>query len=147
MLRCKKCNSNRTTKSGMVNDKQRYFCKDCGYHFTEGDGRVNEQVVIKKALCVVMHSLGKASYRTLAKIFNTSPSLTYRWVAEYGWKQPNPQTTGTIKRMKIEELRSFIKTQEKNFKASKPLAVTTGELWPGFSAIVIMQPLDDSKTK
>ena len=37
---CKRCQSEKSTKAGKMNCKQRYRCKDCGYHFTSEDGRV-----------------------------------------------------------------------------------------------------------
>ena len=147
MLKCKNCNSSQVTKSGKVNSKQRYYCKECGCHFTEGDGRTNEQVAIKKALCVILHASGKASYRTLAKLFNTSPSLTYRWIVGAGCNQVNKETKGEIKHMKFDDIWKYIKTKETHFEPSKSLAVTVGELWPGYSAVVILQQMTSSKSK
>ena len=56
---CKKCGSSKNIKSGKVNDKQRYECKECGCHFMEGEARTNEKIKAKKALCVLLYSLGK----------------------------------------------------------------------------------------
>ena len=53
---CKKCGSSKNIKSGKVNDKQRYECKECGCHFMEGDARTNEKIKAKKALCVLLYS-------------------------------------------------------------------------------------------
>ncbi|MCL2706949.1 MAG: hypothetical protein FWE97_02115 [Dehalococcoidia bacterium] len=147
MPRCKKCNSDRVTKSGKANGKQRFYCKGCGCHFTDGDGRTNERVTIKKAMCVVLHTLGKASFRTLARVFNTSPSLTYRWVDEAGCKSHSHDIKGTTKQMTFDELCKFIKTTEASFDTSKPLTVASGELWQGYPAIVILQQSADSKVK
>ncbi|MCL1885589.1 MAG: hypothetical protein FWF98_02330 [Dehalococcoidia bacterium] len=147
MLKCKNCNSTQITKSGKVNNKQRYHCKVCDCHFTEGDGRTNERVAIKKALCVILHASGKASYRMLAKIFDTSPSLTYRWIAEAGCQQPNNETHGGIKHMEFDKLSDYIKTKESSFDSTKPLAVAAGELWPGYSAIVLLQHINGSKIR
>ena len=146
VLKCKNCNSTQITKSGKANSKQRYHCKGCGCHFTDGDGRTNERVTIKKAMCVAIHSLGKASFRTLAKIFNTSPSLTYRWIVEAGCK-PSQGTKGEIKQMEFAEISSYIKTKEASFDVAKPFTVAAGELWQGYSAIVILQHSDDVKKR
>ena len=147
MIRCKNCNSELMIKSGKVNGKQRYCCKECGYHFTQGDGRTNERIAAKKAMCVILYSLGKASFRMLAKIFNTSPSLTYRWIIEAGAKLPEQEICGDIKQMEFDEMWHFIKNKKTNFGLSRLLTVAYGELWPGYSVTVILQPLVDSVIK
>ena len=147
MPKCKNCNLEKIIKSGKVNGKQRYKCKDCGYHFVEGDGRTNEKIAAKKAMCVVLYSLGKASFRMLAKIFDTSPSLVYRWILEAGCKLPNQEISGDITQMEFDEMWHFIKRKKTNFGSSKPLTVAAGELWPGYLAVVMLQPSDDSTIK
>ena len=147
MVTCKNCKSKRNIKSGIVNGKQRYRCKDCSYSFTEGDSRTNERIAAKKALCVILYSLGKASFRMLAKIFNTSPSLTYRWITEAGAKLSDQEISGDIKHMEFDEMWHFIKSKKTNFGSLKPLTVAHGELWPGCSAVVILQLSEDSMTK
>jgi len=44
----------------IVSDKQRDHCKDCQYNFREGDGRTNEKIVAKKALCILLYGMAKA---------------------------------------------------------------------------------------
>ncbi|MDR3349881.1 MAG: hypothetical protein LBO03_09870, partial [Acidaminococcales bacterium] len=62
MVPCKNCKSESTVKNGIVREKQRYRCNKCGYNFVEGDDRTNEKIAAKKAMCVLLHSLGKASF-------------------------------------------------------------------------------------
>jgi hypothetical protein len=45
-------------------------------------------------MCVLLYSLGKASFNMLAKLFDTWPSLTYRWITEAGAKIPAAQIPG-----------------------------------------------------
>ena len=147
MPKCKNCKAERNVKSGKVNGKQRYKCKECGLHFTEGDGRTNDKIIAKKAMCVILYSLGKASYRMLAKIFNTHPSLIYRWIMEAGCSLPEPDVSGDIQHMEFDEMWHFIKSKKTSCGSSKPLTVAAGELWPGYSAIVILQPSGDFTKK
>ena len=147
MPNCKSCNAERVIKSGKVNEKQRYKCKECGYHFTEGDRRTNERIAAKKAMCVILYSLGKASFRMLAKIFNTYPSLTYRWIVEAGCKLPKQEIPGDITEIEFDEMWHFIRQKKTNFGSSRPLIAAAGELWPGHSAVVILQPSNGSMTK
>ena len=147
MSQCKNCQSVKVIKRGMARGKQRYKCKECGYHFVEGDARTNEKIAAKKAMCVILYSLGKGSFRMLAKIFNTSPSLTYRWIVEAGCKLPDQEVPGDITQMEFDEMWHFIKSKKTNFGSSRPLTVAAGEPWPGCSAAVILQPSSDSTTK
>ena len=144
---CKNCQHETVIKRGKARGKQRYKCKECGYHFVEGDARTNEKIAAKKAMCVILYSLGKASFRMLAKIFNTSPSLVYRWIVEAGCKLPEPEVYSEIKHMEFDEMWHFIKSKKTNFGSSRPLTVAAGEPWPGCSVVVILQPSDDYTTK
>jgi transposase len=147
MPRCKNCNAERVIKSGKVNGKQRYHCKECGYNFVEGDARTNERIAAKKAMCVIFYSLGKGSINMLAKIFNTWPSLVYRWIVEAGAKLPEQEVSGEIKQMGFDEMWHFVGNKKTSFGSSRPLTVAVGELWPGCSAVVILQPSSDSTTR
>ena len=62
MSQCKRCQSDKTIKNGTVRGKARHRCKDCGYNFIQGDERIKEDLVIKKALAIILYSLGKASF-------------------------------------------------------------------------------------
>ena len=83
----------------------------------------------------------------LAKIFNTSPSLTYRWVVEAGRRLPEQEIPGDIMQMEFDEMWHFVKSKKTSFGSSRPLTVAAGELWPGCSVVVILQPSSDSITK
>lgn len=110
MPNCKNCQSMLCVKNGMIREKQRYRCKSCGYNFVEGDTRTSEAIIAKKAMCVIFYSLGKASYNMLAKIFNTWPSLVYRWIKEAGLNTQEPHISMTIKEMEFDEMWHFIVT-------------------------------------
>ena len=147
MVECKKCKFKNVVKNGTTRVKQRYKCKECGYNFVVGDNRTNERTAAKKAMCVVFYSLGKASYNMLAHIFDTWPSLVYRWIVEAGARLPEQEISGEIEEMEFDEMWHFIGSKKTSFGSSKPLTVAHGELWPGYSAIVILQRSDDSTKK
>ena len=132
MLLCKNCKSDRIVKNGIVRGKQRYKCKICTYNFVIGDARSNERIAAKKAMCVILYSLSKGSFNMLAKIFNTWPSLIYRWIVEAGAKLPEQTISGEIKEVEFDELWHFIQSKKTNFGSSKQLIVADGKLWPGF---------------
>ena len=147
MLECKNCKSSKIVKNGVVRGKQRYYCKECGYNFVDGDDRTNDKLAAKKALAVILYSLGKASFNMLGHIFGVSRSLVYRWIVEAGSKLPETEISGTITQMEFDEMWHFVKSKKTNFGLSKQLIVAQGELWHGCSVIVILQPSSDSTTK
>jgi len=147
MVTCKRCGSDSAVKNGKVRDKARYKCKKCGLNFVEGDGRVNELLVVKKALAVILYSLGKASFNMLGKIFGHSPSLLYRWIVEEMAKLPEPAIPGDIKEMEFDEMWHFIGSKKTNSGSSKRWIVAQGELLPGWSAVVMLQRSGGSTTR
>lgn len=141
---CKKCHSERIIRNGKVRGKPRFRCKDCGYNFIEGDLRVNEDLVVKRALAVILYALGKASFGLLAKIFDVSRSLTYRWIVQAAAHLPEPVVPGDIKEMEFDELWRFIGQKKTDSGSSRRWIVAQGEPSPGLSVIVILQPSGDS---
>ena len=107
MVTCKKCLSEKTVKNGMIRRKQRYVCRECDYIFTESDKRTNDRVIAKKAMCTILYSLSKASFNMLSHIFDTWPSLVYRWIVETGAKMPASEEIGEIKE-KFDEMWHFV---------------------------------------
>ena len=147
MPKCKKCGSDHTVKSGILANKQRYSCKDCGCNFREGDNRTNDKVAAKKALCILLYAIAKGSFRMMGRILGIDHTLVYRWVREFGERLPEPEVAGDIQEIEFDEVWHFIKSKKTNFGSSKPLIVAQGELWPGFSVIVMLQHSNASMTK
>jgi transposase len=147
VIQCKNCKSEKIVKNGIVREKQRYKCKDCNYNFVIGDERTNEKIAAKKAMCVLLYTLSKASYNGLARIFDTWPSLVYRWIVEAGVKLPDEAVAVDIKHMEFDEMWHFVGSKKEKYGSSKPLIVVEGELWHGFSAVVILKPSNDSMAK
>ncbi|PKP59846.1 MAG: hypothetical protein CVT88_04495 [Candidatus Altiarchaeales archaeon HGW-Altiarchaeales-1] len=75
---CKKCGSSECIKHGKSDNKQRYLCKSCGCNFVLGDARkkVSEE---DKALAVSLYLSGKASCRSITKLFNTDFRKVFKY--------------------------------------------------------------------
>lgn len=147
MIPCKRCASQATVKNGMVRGQQRYRCKACGCNFIQGDRRVDDSLVIKKALAVILYSLAKASFGRLGHIFGVSRSLTYRWIKAEAERLPEPEVSGDIQEMEFDEMWHFIGSKKTKFGSSRPWIVAHGEPWPGWSVIVMLQPFSASTTR
>ena len=82
MVECKRCGSNKVVKNGIVREKQRYLCKQCGYHFVYGDQRENSTAAVAKALCTIFKALGVNQCKTIGKYLNRDTALIHRWMNE-----------------------------------------------------------------
>jgi transposase len=147
MVICKRCGSGGAVKNGIVRGQQRYRCQTCACNFIAGDRRVNDDLAVKRALAVILYSLGKASFNMLGHIFGVSRSLTYRWIKEEAAKITLPPVSGSITEMEFDEMWHFIGSKKTKSGLSKRWIVAQGELWPGFSAIVMLPPSRGSTTR
>ena len=146
-MNCKNCQSRHIVKNGIVRNQQRYKCKECGYNFVEGDKRFKQSTKVKKALAIILYSLSRASFRFLAKLFNTNVSQTYRWIRREGDLFSEEEVSGEIQEIEIDEMWHYIQSKKTKNGSSKPWIVSEGELLPGWSVVVMLQPLKDSTKK
>jgi transposase len=139
MPTCKKCGSGEAVRNGVVAGKQRYRCKDCGCNYRAGDARTDEATAAKKAMCVLLYSMAKGSFRMLGRMFGRSHTLIYRWVREFGESLPEPEVPGGVEEIEFDEMWHFVESKKTGFGSSRPLIAAHGEPWPGCSAIVMLQ--------
>ncbi len=147
MPECKKCGAKKAVRNGIVGGKQRYRCKECGCNFRDGDERTSEKTAAKKALCILLYAMAKGSFRMLGKILKVNHTLVYRWIRAYGESLPEPQVSGEIREIEFDEMWHFLVSKKESFGSSRPLTVAQGELWPGCSAVVMLQLSDGFTTK
>ncbi|WP_339042184.1 hypothetical protein [Candidatus Lariskella endosymbiont of Hedychridium roseum] len=108
-------------------------------NFVEGDLGKKPQTAVKKALCVMLYSLGNGSFSMLCKILGHSPSIIYRWVVEAMGKTQEPVVSSDIMEMEFDEMWHFIGSKKTSFGSLRQLIVVQGEPLPGLQAIVILQ--------
>jgi len=147
MPECKKCGSENSVKNGIVGGRQRFLCKECGCNFREGDSRTNDTIMAKKALLILLYAMAKGSFRMMGRILGIDHVQVYRWIRAFGESLPEPTVSGEIRHMEFDEMWHFVGSKKTSFGSSRPLTVAQGELWPGCSAIVILQHLDGFMTK
>ena len=140
MIRYKRCNSEAIVKNGFVRGKQRYNCKDCGYNFVFGDARSKHETEMKKALSVILYSLGKASFGFLGKLFGVPRSTPYRWIKKMAEGIEEPEIASDVKEIEIDEMRHFIQSKKTKNGLSRRWIVVQGEPLPGLSAVVMLRP-------
>lgn len=83
---CPKCDSTEATKSGVINERQRFRCRQCGYHYTVAKvGREVDSYYVTKALQLYIEGV---SYREIERLLGVSHVSVMNWVKKYGVKAP-----------------------------------------------------------
>lgn len=110
-IQCPKCASYRAIKSGIINAKQRYKCKNCDYFFTvEKLGKKIDSYYVTKALQLFIEGL---SYREIERLLGVSHVSVMNWVKQYGLSRPaNSQYHPTYKVLTHQELMEYISHRE-----------------------------------
>ena len=68
------------TKDGIVNEKQRYKCKSCGYrHTVKHLGKSPD--IKRQALQLYLEGLG---FRSIGRFLNCSHVAVYNWIRAHG---------------------------------------------------------------
>jgi len=132
MVECKNCKSTNTVKNGIKRKKQRYLCKECGYNFVLGNAHRSPQKIAKKALVVLLYSLGKGSYSMLAKIFGVTNGTIHNWVVEVAKALPKVEIPPDIAEIEFDEMWHFIGKKNENYGSSKRLTASQVEWLHGY---------------
>ena len=103
---CPNCGSDKYIKSGIVNERQRYKCKSCGYFFSVNKiGKKINDYYVNKALQLYLEGL---TYREIERILGISHVSVMNWVKKYNIKRPlNSNYHPTYKILNASELSSY----------------------------------------
>ena len=77
-----------------------------------GDERRKKSTELKRITSVLLYSLGKASSRFLAKLFDVSPTTTYNWVRQTAESFGEPVVDENIKEIEIDEMWDFLQSKK-----------------------------------
>ena len=108
---CPNCNSDNYIKSGIVNKRQRYKCKSCGYFFSVNKmGKKIDDYYVNKALQLYLEGL---TYREIERILGISHVSIMNWVKKYNIKRPfNTNYHPTYKIFNASELSNYFQNTE-----------------------------------
>lgn len=123
---CPKCQSARAIKSGIVNERQRYACKDCGYHFTvQKEGKKIDPYYVTKAIQLYLEGM---SYREIERILGVSHVSVMNWVKIYGFKRPlvTANYHPTYKILSHGELAEYM-AQQNNLRGAGMIVTEVGD--------------------
>ncbi|TAD84622.1 MAG: IS1 family transposase [Bacteroidetes bacterium] len=108
---CPKCKGNNHIKSGIVKQRQRYRCKDCGYFFTVlKTGKTIDPYYVVKALQLYIEGI---TYREIERLLGVSHVSVMNWVRQYQIKRPESlDYHPTYKVLSYQELQAFLQQRD-----------------------------------
>lgn len=109
---CPKCSDQEgIVKSGIVNNKQRYLCKRCAYHFTVRKvGKKIDNYYIVKAIQLYLEGL---SLREIERVLGVSHSTISNWIKKYNIRKPGLNVYDpTYKIVTFEEMQAFLSNRD-----------------------------------
>lgn len=120
---CSKCKSPHCVKSGIVNGKQRYKCKQCNYFFRQGDKRKDKAIpssIVRFAIILYLEGNGFRKVERILKSqgFQVSHVSVIKWVKMLGEgiKQLRKESVSDAKVeiMELDEMWHFTKKNKTN---------------------------------
>lgn len=122
---CPNCSSDQIVKSGIVNKRQRFKCKQCNYFFTVNKlGKKIDDYFVNKALQLYLEGL---SYREIERILGVSHVSIMNWVKRYGIKRPqNKNYHSSYKILNSSELASYFENPN-NLKGAGVVVTELGD--------------------
>jgi transposase len=139
MIACTNCQETQTVKNGVVREKPRDKGKPCGYNFVLGDDRHSHSTEVKNALCILLSSLGKASFGFLAKLLGVSRTTPYYWRRQVASCTEEPAIAPDLREIEFDEMWHFIQSKKEKSGLLTPWIVAQGEPLPGYSVVVMLQ--------
>lgn len=110
-IACPKCQNQELIKSGVIKERQRFRCKQCGYSFTVlKEGKTIDPYYVIKALQLYIEGV---TFREIERILGVSHVSVMNWVKKYNIKAPeNTAYRPTYKVLNHKELIEFFSEKD-----------------------------------
>jgi transposase-like protein len=95
-----------------VRGEQRYQCRACGYNFLLGDERHSRATKVKKGLCIILYSLGNASFGFLAKLLGFLHTTTYYCTQQAANSTDESTIAPEIQEIEFDKIWHFIQSKK-----------------------------------
>ena len=137
-LRCKRCGSEEPVKHGLMRNKQRYRCKDCGLNFTDTPPRGKPLAL--KAAAVLLSVRGLSMNRT-AKLLGVSTPTIQAWLEQFAAasaQKPEPEGRAVV--IELDEMGPSLTESQSRSGSGQLGIVLQGRWWTGKAAGVTQSP-------
>lgn len=103
---CPKCKSSSYVKDGIVQNRQRYRCKECHYRYTVAEkSDVKSPEIRRLALEMYLEGLG---FRSIGRILRISYGTVYSWVKKWGDAVELPVSKEAVEIVELDEMHSYV---------------------------------------
>ena len=102
MAQCPKCRCTECT--GIVNKRQRYKCKQCGYRHTVQQ-RGNHPAIKRQALELYLEGLG---FRSIGRLLKWCHVAVYHWIKAFGEAAEDIRSGSAKRQVELDEMHSYI---------------------------------------
>ena len=108
---CPKCKSKNFCKDGIVQNRQRYLCKNCQYRFTvEQIGKPEK--LKRDALILYLEGLG---FRSIGRFLKVSHVSVFNWIKIFGEKVDEIRSSDKIEVVEIDEMHTYVGEKKTSF--------------------------------
>ena len=106
-MNCPKCASEKKVKSGIVKERQRYKCKECGFNYTvELKSTAKPKSMKKNALHLYLEGLG---FRSIGRFLGVSNVSVLNWIKSFGEQVTSlNEESKEIEVVELDEMHSYI---------------------------------------
>ena len=110
-MKCPKCSSGKRVKSGLIKERQRYKCKDCGCNYTvELKSTAMPKQLKKQALHLYLEGLG---LRSIGRVLGVSNVSILNWTRRFGKEVGAVHSENKeIEMVELEEMHSYIASKK-----------------------------------
>jgi transposase-like protein len=104
MIKCPKCHSEACVKDGIVQGRQRYRCKDCGYRHTVKERGLGADKK-RQALELYLEGLG---FRSIGRFLRCSHVAVYNWIKSYGAAIEEIRSSAGVEVVEMDEMHTYV---------------------------------------
>lgn len=103
---CPRCKSSKHVKDGIVQNRQRYRCKDCGFRYTVAK-KSDVKTVEERRLALEMYLEG-LGFRSIGRILRISHVTVYNWIKKWGEEVELPVRDEPVEIVELDEMHSYV---------------------------------------
>ncbi|OAV71021.1 Transposase [Bacteroidales bacterium Barb4] len=104
---CPKCDSSHKSKDGVVSGRQRYLCRQCGYHYT-----VVQKSDVKPAearrMTLEMYYLEGLGFWTVGRLLKISYGTVCRQIKDYGSKESLSKNVSAVEAVESDKMHTCV---------------------------------------
>lgn len=104
MINCPKCQSKACVKDGIVQGRQRFRCKGCGYRHTVKERGLGADKK-RQALELYLEGLG---FRSIGRFLRCSHVAVYNWIKSYGAAIEGIRSDAGVKVVEMDEMHTYV---------------------------------------